>query len=154
MTKAMVLQVTNTNGLREYFEGILRMSQSDEKFPADLDDVWHLAYKDRRSATRALHKFYIEGHDYEILLHRNVKQTGRGGSNIKIYKLTAASLEYFVARKNRAVFEVYSKVFHKAVQIDPMKALNDPAAMRSLLLNYSEKVLLKEVACVKEREGG
>lgn len=124
-------------GVRNYFEGILRLSYSDEEFPADLDDVWHLAYKKRSDAIRALKSYWINNFDYEILLLPK-EGRGSGGHNKITYRLTTRCLEYFVARKNMVVFEVYSKVFHKALSFDPMEALNDAPTLRKLLKNYTK----------------
>lgn len=54
-------------------------------------------------------------------------------------------------KKARAYFIECERVAHEVKPIDPMQVLNDPAAMRGLLLTYSEKVLALE-ARVEEQE--
>lgn len=44
------------------------------------------------------------------------------------------------------IIDRWEELEHQVRSIDPMKALNDPAAMRGLLLSYTEKVLELEAA--------
>lgn len=38
--------------IKAYFKGILKLSQSAEEFPVDLDDVWGLAYSTKGNVWR------------------------------------------------------------------------------------------------------
>ena len=128
--------------IKTYFLRILKLKQSREQFPVNLDEVWSLVYQRRSFAIRALtmNTNFIEGIDYFILhpkvqyadyhlLLQNEKQVydstnGGAGLNKINYYLSVECLEYFIARKVRPVFEVYRKVFHKAVEEKATKKLS------------------------------
>ena len=63
----MLAKETPAIEIREYFEGILRMEQSNDPYPADMDDVWHLAHKNRKHAVDALAKYFLKDFDYIVL---------------------------------------------------------------------------------------
>lgn len=101
--------------IRSYFEGILKLTQSDNEYPINIDEVWMLAYSSKGNAMTALKKNFIEGIDFLLLQNKKQKQ-GSGGYNETDCMLTTSCLEYFIARKVRPVFEVYRQVFHKATK--------------------------------------
>lgn len=133
MTTQLTKASTN-NELRQYFNAILQLAKSDNKFPINLDEVWMLVYARRDNAIRELKKSFIEGDDYTVMpvidfdsvqdaenesLLQNEEQKSkenRGGSNKVTYYLSLSCLEYFIARKVRPVFEVYRQVFHTTAQ--------------------------------------
>lgn len=100
--------------IKSYFEGILKLSQSVNDFPVNLDDVWPLVYKNRGDAVRALKTHFIKDLDYSSF-SKNAKREV-GGTVTNVYMLSVSCLEYFIARKVRPVFEVYRQVFHKALK--------------------------------------
>ncbi|MDR1089989.1 MAG: phage antirepressor KilAC domain-containing protein [Prevotella sp.] len=102
------------NEIETYFQKVLELKRSGEEFPVDLDEVWPLVYPRKDHAVRDLKENFIQDIDYQVL-PKNGEQTGRGGHNKMIYKLTVSCMEYFIARKVRPVFEVYRKVFHVKV---------------------------------------
>lgn len=55
----------------------------------------------------------MEGVDYQVL--RRNPENPLGGRPSNEYRLSVSCLEFFIARKVRAVFEVYRQVFHKSV---------------------------------------
>lgn len=79
----------------------------------NLDDVWQLCYAEKGKAVRALKANFIENVDF-IVIAQNGKNPD-GGRPTDDYYLTSACLEYFVSRKVRPVFEVYRRVFHRAI---------------------------------------
>ena len=99
--------------IKNYFTAILRLLQSDERYPVNLDEVWMLIYERKDNAVKALVRDFIENEDYK-LLRRKAEQVS-GAKYVDDYYLTVSCLEYFIARKVRPVFEVYRKVFHKTV---------------------------------------
>lgn len=124
----MVVKLTKQSTapeIRAYFEGVLSLSQSDEEFPVNLDDVWPLVFSRKQEAVRALKndKLFVENIDYQVLrknaqnLEVFPKNGGnpQGGRPTETYMLTVPCLEFFIARKVRSVFEVYRKVFHNVV---------------------------------------
>lgn len=125
------LTKTSTNDeLRQYFNAILELAKSDNKFPINLDEVWMLVYAKKSNAVRELKKSFIEGDDYvtmpvidfdtlqgaenQVLL-QNEQKSNMGRPEVTYY-LSLSCLEYFIARKVRPVFEVYRQVFHTTAQ--------------------------------------
>jgi len=107
-----------TEMLKIYFTKIHELHLSGEGFPANLDEVWALAYGRKIESVRFLKKEFIEGIDYQVL--RQKAENPLGGRPVEKYHLTVSCLEYFIARKVRAVFEVYRKVFHIAMNLSIM----------------------------------
>lgn len=124
--------------LYQYFGTIYQLSHNGNEFPINLDQVFHLVYITKGKAVEALKKNFIEGIDYKILLPQLGKQT-RGGQNRVDYYLSVPCLEFFIARKVRAVFEVYRQVFHRV-------------ADEAVSGNQSQIQLLMEVLDGKKRE--
>jgi hypothetical protein len=96
----------------------LELKQSGQEFPANLDEVWALAYSTKGSALRTLQSDFVQDVDFTVI-NRNVKSdTVFGGfRNTAHYYLSVPCLEYFIAKKVKPVFEVYRSVFHKAVEL-------------------------------------
>ena len=111
MANIILSKESSESELKGYFEAVLKLSQSDNQFPINLNDVWMLAYAEKCVAVRALKKNFIEGIDF-VSLDQNVKREV-GGTIVHNYMLSTSCLEYFIARKVRPVFEVYRQVFHK-----------------------------------------
>lgn len=105
--------------IRAYFNGLLTIARTQTNdFPVNLEDVWRLVYDRKDAAVRALKRYFIQDVDFQPL-HKNVERNSKGqfdGGDKVDYHLTLACLEFFVARKVRAVFEVYRQVFHKAIR--------------------------------------
>ena len=85
----------------------------NEEFPVNLNDVWPLVYGQKTDAVFALKNDFMEGVDYQVL--RRNPENPLGGRPSNEYRLSVSCLEFFIARKVRAVFEVYRQVFHKSV---------------------------------------
>lgn len=102
--------------IKAYFNAILRLSQSDNEFPINLDEVWMLAYATKRNAYVELRKNFIEGIDFNLMQNNKVvlAKTLRNGVKYDCF-LSLPCLEYFIARKVRPVFEVYRQVFHHTI---------------------------------------
>ncbi len=101
--------------IKKYFSAILKLAKASEEFPVNLEEVWPLVYSRKQEAVRALTNEaseFIENVDYKA-----VRQNAQGGQFTPTdYYLTVSCLEFFIARKVRAVFDVYRKVFHKSVE--------------------------------------
>ncbi len=113
MKKIILKNDLNKSLIKKYFNYILELKKSGEKFPVDLDEVWMLVYSEKGKAVRALkdNTDFVEGIDYQVLA-KNGKNP-KGGRPTEIYKLSVSCLEYFIVRKIRTVFEVYQTVFFK-----------------------------------------
>lgn len=101
--------------LKGYFIKVQEFTAEGKKFCVALDMVWPLAYTRKDAAVRELKNKFVEGEDYIITSETVDTQIG-GVSRRADIKLSAKCLEHFIATKVPAVFEVYRKVFHKAVE--------------------------------------
>lgn len=101
--------------LKDYFNGLLTIARTQTNdFPVNLEDVWRLVYSEKSKAVRALKRYFLQDVDYQFLA-QNGEKSDRGRP-VENYYLTLSCLEFFVARKVRAVFDVYRQVFHKAIR--------------------------------------
>ncbi len=110
-------KLSENNQIKTYFEEVLRLTDSGEEFPVDLDEVWEIAYSGKDKAVRVLLKEFLQGIDYQVSTING--ENPMGGRPVTKYKLSSACLEHLIARKVTPVFEVYRKVFHqtrKAIQ--------------------------------------
>lgn len=104
--------------VKQYFAAVMALSQRNEEFPVNLDDVWSLVFSRKDVAVRLLKSDFIEGDDYVVksvgnqVFHKNVENY-KGGRPEESYYLSVPCLEYLIVRKVRAVFEVYREVFHR-----------------------------------------
>lgn len=113
MANIILSKESSETELKGYFESVLKLSQSDNQFPINLNDVWMLAYSAKEKAVRALSSsdYFVEGIDFKVLTQNG--ENPKGGRPRQDYYLSTSCLEYFIARKVRPVFEVYRQVFHK-----------------------------------------
>lgn len=124
MANIILSKESSENELKGYFEAVLKLAQSANEFPINLEDVWMLVYSEKGKAVRALKKDFIEGIDYHLAQNGKVIKTAEIQNGITAdYYLSTSCLEYFIARKVRPVFEVYRQVFHKAVKPQVQDAL-------------------------------
>lgn len=132
--------------IKAYFCAVLNLSESDEEFPVNLDDVWPLVFGRKQEAVRALKndKYFFEGIDYQPL-RKDAQRSDNGqfnGADKVTYMLSVPCLEFFIARKVRPVFEVYRKVFHKVAEgnaIPPRPFdITDPIGLEKTLQPLSD----------------
>ena len=120
------LSLSSTEQIKTYFEKVLELKKSNEPFPVDLDMVWPLVYKRKENAVRALMEGGMQGVDYHRYAEKRSKsqflpeneqkvEISKGGFNKDDYKISVPCMEWLIARKVRAVFEVYRRVFHHSV---------------------------------------
>lgn len=117
MNEIVLSKSSGSDELKRYFLAILQLSESGNEFPINLDDVWPLAYSQKRDAMRQLQSSqFIEGVDFIVCQNGKAVSINNLQYGIKAeVKITVSCMEYLIARKVRAVFEVYRQVFHKAV---------------------------------------
>lgn len=135
-------KASSNEEIKAYFNAILKLAKAEDEYPVNLDEVWMLVYNRKDYAVDALKKDFIENVDY---ISTSVKT--EVGSIRYEYHITVSCLEFFIARKVRAVFEVYRKVFHKVPEktrlitvTDRMKAAT--WAAKFLNLNESSKLVM------------
>lgn len=141
MANIILSKESSCNELKSYFEAVLKLSQSDNEFPINLNDVWMLAYPRKDHAVRFLKENFINGIDYQVIPQKG--ENPKGGRPTDEYMLTTSCLEYFIARKVRPVFEVYREVFHKAAK-EPMFRESE---IKGYLLIANESIKNSEKKC-------
>ena len=99
--------------IRQYFTQVCKLHDGGNEFPVDFDSVWPLVYSTKGNALKALISdgMFQEGIDFKIFIQNDKNSKGRPTDK---YMLTVSCMEYFIARKEKAVFEVYRTVFHTA----------------------------------------
>jgi len=115
-TNLVLSKDSSESEIKAYFNAVLKLSQSNNEFPINLDEVWMLVYPRKDHAVRELvdSSQFIEGVDYQVFLKNG--ENPKGGRPTNEYKLTVSCMEFFIARKVRPVFEVYRQVFHQSVR--------------------------------------
>lgn len=116
-------KTSSSEEIKKYFNAILKLQSASEEFPVNLDEVWPLVYERKDSAVDSLKRDFIQNVDYQVF-----RQNPEKGRPSESYYISVSCLEFFIARKVRAVFEVYRKVFHKAAET--VKQLNQPTPTR------------------------
>lgn len=159
MANIILSKESSENELKCYFEAVLKLAQSANEFPINLENVWMLVYSEKGKAVRALKKDFIEGIDYHLAQNGKVIKTVEIQNGITAdYYLSTSCLEYFIARKVRPVFEVYRQVFHKAVKKEitytesQVKELKTDATLWKNQAKMFEDKLLREKARSKALE--
>ena len=64
MAKKIILSKESSESeIKAYFNAVLKLSQSDDEFPVNLDEVWPLVYSEKGKAVRVLtsNEQFIEG---------------------------------------------------------------------------------------------
>lgn len=115
LSNAIILSKESSESeIKAYFNAVLKLQQSSDEFPVNLDSVWSLVYGRKEEAVRALTSDpqFIESVDFQSLRRNAEQKNGRGGQNRVDYHLSISCMEFFIARKVRSVFEVYRQVFH------------------------------------------
>ena len=108
--------------IKQYFQGIVALNNSNEEFPINLDDIWPIAYSRKDHAVRQLLTDFYEGIDFcvqsadnQFFLKNGEKYIRGKGRPEQTYYLSVSCAEYLVVRKSRQIFEVYRRIFHKVV---------------------------------------
>ena len=76
--------------IKEYFNAILKLAKTSEKYPVNLDEVWMLIYERKDGAVKALVRDFIENEDYK-LVRRKAEQVS-GAKYVDDYYLTVSCL--------------------------------------------------------------
>lgn len=113
MENLVLTNQSDENSIRLYFEKVIELSKSGEEFPINLSDVFELVYSKKGKAVSSLRELFFENSDYQVF--SQMDKNSNGGRPSKEYMLSIPCMEYLIARKVRAVFEVYRKVFHQTV---------------------------------------
>lgn len=150
MSGIVLSRQTGAEELRQYFETVQTLRRSGKEYPVDLDEVWPLVYNRKDHAATTLKRTFIQDVDYQVIpqKRKNLKDGGRPQDK---YFISVSCMEYLVARKVRAVFEVYRTVFHKTVSTEALPQ-SYPEALRQLAekVEENERLAAKNALQLKE----
>jgi hypothetical protein len=117
MAKDLILtKESSESEIKAYFDAVLKLSQLDNEFPINFNEVWMLVYQDKRSAIFELKDKFIQDVDFQTVRRKVEASNVAGYVWADDYYLTISCMEFFIARKVRPVFEVYRQVFHKVAK--------------------------------------
>jgi hypothetical protein len=131
--------------VRNYFLTVFALKQNTSAdFPINLDDVWPLAYSQKKDAMRILQREFMEGEEYQAFQNGKVLKIKdlKNGVRSNVF-ISLNVMEYLIARKVKEVFNVYREVFHQRID----KALQSKNNVRLLKsqLNDSEVLDARDV---------
>ena len=112
MANIVLTKESSEKEIKAYFAAVLKLTESQNEFPVNFDEVWMLVYKDKHKAIEELKDKFIQDVDFKALTQKVQCTNGIGSSRRTDYYLTVPCMEFFIARKVRPVFEVYRQVFH------------------------------------------
>lgn len=112
MGNIVLTKESSEKEIKAYFAAVLKLTESQNEFPVNFDEVWMLVYKDKHKAIEELKDKFIQDVDFKALTQKVQCSNGIGSSRRTDYYLTVPCMEFFIARKVRPVFEVYRQVFH------------------------------------------
>ena len=101
-----------------YFTAVLNLSKTGEEFPVDFDEVWQMVYSAKNKAVAELKDKFLQNVDYQLIDQKVHASNPQGYVWEHKYYLTVSCLEFFIARKDREVFEIYRQVFHHVANGD------------------------------------
>lgn len=116
MKELILSKESSESEIKRYFNAVLELSQSDNEYPINLDEVWMLVYENRNKAVEFLKNNFIQDVDFQTKARKVQASNVAGFVLAKDYFLTVSCMEFFIARKVRPVFEVYRQVFHKTAE--------------------------------------
>lgn len=68
MAKDLILtKESSESEIKAYFNAVLKLSQSDNEFPINFNEVWMLVYQDKRSAIFELKDKFIQDVDFQTV---------------------------------------------------------------------------------------
>jgi len=137
-----VLTETQRIDLFRYFANVHDRWMGGEQFPYDLEELVPTVFSRKDNAVKKLVASYKKDEDYqelrqmeEFLINKEISLSPN--PNVK-YHLSCTCFEHMVAKRNKAIFAVYSQIFHATVE--ERKALLRPhtGEIRALILVAKE----------------
>lgn len=81
MAKDLILtKESSESEIKAYFNAVLKLSQSDNEFPINFNEVWMLVYQDKRSAIFELKDKFIQCVDFQTVRRKVECKNGIGYS--------------------------------------------------------------------------
>lgn len=137
--------------IKAYFDAVLKLSQSDNEFPINFDEVWMLVYQDKRSAIFELKDKFIQDVDFQMVRRKVQASNVAGFVWADTYYFTVSCMEFFIARKVRPVFEVYRRVFHKAADSTQRPLTQAEFLLKMAQLNLENERKVRELESKQDR---
>lgn len=98
-TNITLSKESSESEIKAYFNEILKLSQSDNEFPVNFDDVWMLVYQYKHKAVNELKEKFIENVDYQAITQKVECKNGVGYSRRIDYYITVPCLEFLLQEK-------------------------------------------------------
>lgn len=103
-------QTTMTDVVSPYLAYLFDAEKSGDPFPVEFDRVWHFVYSARTVARAELVDSGEFGEHTDYRIDKGVGPEHRPqvlGTQPERIMLSTQCLEFFIARKNRLIFEIY-----------------------------------------------
>lgn len=98
MAKDLILtKGSSESEIKAYFDAVLKLSQLDNEFPINFDEVWMLVYQDKHKAVNELKDKFIEYVDYQVVAQKVECKNGIGYSRWVEERWNCRKLEKFSA---------------------------------------------------------
>lgn len=115
--QAKVLTDEQRIDLFKYFTAVHDRWSCGERYPYDLEELVPSVYSLKGKAVKALTENYTQDVDYRLIAQKvNDDTCASSVRSIDKYHLTCECFEHMVAKRNKAIFAVYSQIFHATVE--------------------------------------
>ena len=138
--KAGILTENQRVDLFRYFADVHARWLGGEQYPYDLEELVPTVFKFKGDAVKEVVDKYTQDVDYRLIGQISKdKNSVSGVRKTDKYYLTCECFEHMVAKRNKAVFAVYSQIFHATVEERRAQLTPRVGDVRALL--YAAKAL-------------
>lgn len=138
--KAGILTENQRVDLFRYFADVHARWLGGEQYPYDLEELVPTVFSHKKGAIRELTDKYTQDVDFrQTPIFEQDETSVSGVRKTDKYHLTCECFEHMVAKRNKAVFAVYSQIFHAAVEERKTQLVPRVGDVRALL--YAAKAL-------------
>jgi len=138
--KAGLLTENQRVDLFRYFADVHARWLGGEQYPYDLEELVPTVFSHKKGAIRELTDKYTQDVDFrQTPIFEQDETSVSGVRKTDKYHLTCECFEHMVAKRNKAVFAVYSQIFHATVEERKTQLVPRVGDVRALL--YAAKAL-------------
>lgn len=138
--KAGILTENQRVDLFRYFADVHARWLGGEQYPYDLEELVPTVFSHKKGAIRELTDKYTQDVDFrQTPIFEQDETSVSGVRKTDKYHLTCECFEHMVAKRNKAVFAVYSQIFHATVEERKTQLVPRVGDVRALL--YAAKAL-------------
>jgi len=138
--KAGILTENQRVDLFRYFADVHARWLGGEQYPYDLEELVPTVFKFKGDAVKEVVDKYTQDVDYRLIGQISKDENSVSGvRKTDKYYLTCECFEHMVAKRNKAVFAVYSQIFHATVEERKAQLVPRVGDVRALL--YAAKAL-------------